>query len=381
MSKSLFAFLRLRCSLLMLAALELVACASPRPISGSLPDSDSAPPVEAAHKMVSMAAVGDMMFGGSSQPVMEQYGYDHPFATTRHILQAADLTIGNLETPLTDRGEPITEKQFLFRNPPGKVAPALKRAGFDIVSLANNHTLDYGAEGLRDTMEALQLHGVRYHGAGINSKEARKPALFELPNGQTAGFLAYSCTFPEEFWASAERAGTAFCHEQHVRADVAGLVAQQLDIIVVSFHWGAERTKELRPYQSLLAHAAIDSGADLVLGHHPHILQAVEHYREGLILYSLGNYTFGSRTQHARTSVIANITFKDGKFRKLEMIPINVNNFEVEFQPQLLLGQSAEAVHAELMELSTSTRLGFHNGLIVFEPESAGNEMQMSISH
>lgn len=379
MTKPLFAFSRW--GLLAPVAFGLAACAGiTPPMSDSLPDTP--PPIENGFKQViTVAAVGDMMFGGSSQPIMEQYGYDHPFAATRHILESADITLANLETPLTNRGEPITEKQFLFRNPPEKVAPALKRAGFDIVSLANNHTLDYGTQGLQDTLEALQNNGIRYHGAGMNSDEARKPVVYELPDGQTAGFLAYSCTFPEEFWAAADKAGTAFCHERHVRADVASLVEQKVDIIVVSFHWGAERARELRPYQPLLAHAAIDAGADVIIGHHPHVLQGIEYYREGLILYSLGNYTFGSRTQHARTSVIANMVFKDGKFSKLEMTPINVNNFEVDFQPRPLLDEAAQAVYAEIAGLSASTLLGFYNGLIVFEPKaSTPAEMQMSIS-
>jgi poly-gamma-glutamate synthesis protein (capsule biosynthesis protein) len=205
--------------------------------------------------------------------------------------------------------------------------------------------------------------------------------IFELPNGQKAGFLAYSCTFPEEFWATSDTAGTAFCHEQHVRTDVARLAEQKVEVIVVSFHWGAERVKELRPYQPLLAHAAIDAGADLVIGHHPHILQGIEHYQDGLILYSLGNFTFGSRTQHSRTSAVATIVFSGGKFGRLEMTPINVNNFEVDFQPRLLHGAEAEAVYAELTALSAA-RLDFHDDLIVFEPASSVQiETQISNSH
>jgi poly-gamma-glutamate synthesis protein (capsule biosynthesis protein) len=237
-------------------------------------------------------------------------------------------------------------------------------------------------EGLEDTIAAVQHHNKRHHGAGMNSGAARRPEIFEFPNGRKAGFLAYSCTFPEEFWAAAQGPGTAFCHERHVRADVAALAGQGVDIIVVSFHWGAERARELRPYQPLLAHAAVDAGADLVIGHHPHVLQGIEYYREGLILYSLGNFTFGSRTQHARTSVVANIAFRGGKFSRLEMVPINVNNFEVDFQPRLLSGEQAQAVQAELAELSASVRLVSHNGLIVFEPaqsEQAG--ARISDSH
>ncbi len=354
-------------SIFVLLLLLLAACTAVPSKLGTA-NGRSGTALNTSSDIITIAAVGDMMFGASSQGIMEEQGYDYPFATTRHILQAADLTIGNLETPLTNQGEPITTKEFLFRNPPEKVAPALQRAGFDIVTLANNHTLDYGSQGLLDTMQALEQRSIRYHGAGINSTEARKPVIFELSNGQKAAFLAYSCTFPEEFWATSKSAGTAFCHEQHVRSDVAMLAEQKMDIIVVSFHWGAERVQELRPYQPLLAHAAIDAGADLVIGHHPHILQAAEYYRDSLILYSLGNFTFGSRTLNARTSVVANIAFKGGKFSKLEMTPINVNNFEVDFQPRLLAAEQAEAVHAELAGLSSLPQLQFRNGLIVFEP-------------
>ncbi|HEY3487424.1 MAG TPA: CapA family protein, partial [Gammaproteobacteria bacterium] len=172
------ALFRIYQTLIPLTALLLAACGTvPQPkTSVTTPVADTG--------LVSLTAVGDMMLGGSSQPILEQRGYDYPFMPTRHILESADLTIGNLETPLTNQGAPITEKQFLFRNPPEKVAPALQRAGFDIVSLANNHTLDYGADGLLDTLTALRQYEIRYHGAGMTSADARKPVILELPNGQ-----------------------------------------------------------------------------------------------------------------------------------------------------------------------------------------------------
>src|SRR5690606_1761556 len=228
-------------------------------------------------------------------------------------LKNADLTIGNLETPLTDRGSPMVEKTYLFRNPPDKVAPALKSAGFDIVTLANNHILDYGVEGLRDTIRSLQDVGIAHVGAGMNLQEARRPVVLTLPDGQTVGFLGYSNTFPEEFWATPSSPGTAFGHVKHVQSDVQALVERNIDIIVVSFHWGRERQPRLRAYQPLLAHAAIDAGADLVLGHHPHILQGVERYKNGLVLYSLGNYTFSTFSNSVYTSVVAQIDFRNGR--------------------------------------------------------------------
>lgn len=302
-------------------------------------------------RVLTIAAVGDLMLGGSAESYLETLGYDYPFIPTRHLLAAADITIGNLETALTRRGEMLIEKKYRFRNPGDKVAPALKSAGFDIVSLANNHTLDYGYEGLRDSFSALEQAGIAHHGAGLNLTEARRPALFTLENGLKVGFLAYSNTYPEEFWATASRPGTAFGHEQHVRADVSKL-KKAVDTVVVSFHWGREGETDLQPYQIALAHAAIDSGADLVLGHHPHIVQAVEEYRGGLILYSLGNFVFGSFSNRVQYSVIANIHFNNGRYDRLEMIPVNVNNFQVYFQPQILAGRQAEAVFIDLQKQS-----------------------------
>ncbi len=301
---------------------------------------------------VTLVAVGDMMFGGKGTWLLEKNGYTYPFAGTKHLLQAADITIGNLETALTSQGEPRVEKKYLFRNPPEKVAPALAEVGFDIVSLANNHSLDYGEQGLIDTINILQEYGIHHHGAGMNLAEARQHVVITLPNKQKAGFLAYSNTFPEEFWATRRRAGTAFGHAHHVSEDVARLKALGVDIIVVSFHWGRESTTELREYQPLLAHTAIDAGADLVIGHHPHILQGVELYKNALILYSLGNYTFATYSTRVQTSVVANIEFRHGQVSGLMMTPININNFEVELQPQVLYDESAQSVFIELKKLS-----------------------------
>lgn len=318
--------------------------------------------------MVRIAAVGDIMLGGKAAPFLERKGYDYPFAATAHFLRDADLAIGNLETPLTDRGSSLVDKTYLFRNPPDKVAPALKSAGFDVVTLANNHSLDYGVEGLQDTFRALNNVGIKYVGAGMNLQEARQAVVLALPGGQTAGFLGYSNTFPEEFWATAASPGTAFGHVEHVRADIRALVNKGVDIIVVSFHWGRERQTELQPYQPLLAYAAIDAGADLIIGHHPHILQAVERYKDGLILYSLGNYTFTTFSNAVQSSVVAEIIFCNAKVDQLKMTPININNFQVELQPVVLVEEPAKQVFEEMRALSLqrTTNLEFESGKIAY---------------
>ncbi|GAB4507836.1 MAG: CapA family protein [Sulfuricaulis sp.] len=316
-----------------------------------------------------IAAVGDIMLGGTATPEMRKYGYDYPFELTKDILKQAQIVFGNLEGPLTDGGAAGTVKQYVFRSPPDKVAPALARAGFNVVSLANNHTLDYGPEGLEDTRAALEKAGIRHAGAGRNVTDARQP-VYMMANGTTVAFLAYSLTFPEEFWAGPDKPGTAFGHEKHVRADVA-TARQTADVVVVSFHWGQEGKTELRDYQTQLARAAIDSGASAVLGHHPHILQGVEHYKHGVILYSLGNFAFGSFSNTATRSAIALLTFRDRQWRELRLVPLNVKNAEVVFQPRPLVGRDATEVVEHLQQLSQSlgTMLENRDGVAVLVAE------------
>ncbi|HEY8554275.1 MAG TPA: CapA family protein [Burkholderiales bacterium] len=308
--------------------------------------------------VLTVAAVGDIMLGGTATPELERFGYDYPFERVGELLRAADIAFGNLEGPLTERGTPYP-KQYVFRSPPDRVAPALARAGFDVVALANNHSLDYGVEGLRDTIAALERVGIRYVGAGENLAAARRPALLEA-RGVRVAVLAYSLTFPEEFWATADAPGTAFGHEEHVRADVAA-ARRRADVVLVSFHWGGEGTTELRDYQRKLGHAAIEAGAAAVLGHHPHVLQGVERYRDGVILYSLGNFVFGSYSRTAVRSVIAFLDIAGGRVRELRLRPINVKNVDVVFRPQLLRGADADETVRTLQDLSLALGTALEN--------------------
>jgi poly-gamma-glutamate capsule biosynthesis protein CapA/YwtB (metallophosphatase superfamily) len=329
----------------------------------ALPAIKPAPPAPAEAKApaveIRIAAVGDIMLGGTAGPEMQKFGYDYPFERTQSFLKQAQIVFGNLEGPLTEGGATETPKKYVFRSPPDKVAPALARAGFNIVSLANNHSLDYGPQGLEDTRAALEKAGIHGVGAGRNLAEARAP-VYMVKGGSTVAFLAYSLTFPEEFWAGPDKPGTAFGHEQDVRADVAA-ARQKADIVVVSFHWGQEGKTELRDYQVQLAHAAIDAGANAVLGHHPHILQAVERYQDGVILYSLGNFAFGSFSNTATRSAIALLTFRDRRWSELSLLPINVRNAEVVFQPRPLAGRDAAEVVEQLQQLSQVRQTALEN--------------------
>lgn len=380
-----------RSFVLLLLLFGLAGCATVLPTTGEAPSEpqpepreevaapEAAPPEDEPPAPVAVepespgpiriTLVGDIMLGGSANEFMRRHGHDYAFAAVRSELDRADLLFGNLEGPLTDAGEPFPDKKYLFRTSPSRVAPALARAGFDVVSLANNHTLDYGNAGLLDTRSALFDQGIAAVGAGNDLDRARRAALIER-NGHTVGVLAYSNTYPEEFWATPEHAGTAFGHRAHVEADVKAL-NRQADIVVVSFHWGREATPELRSYQPMLAHAAIDAGADIVAGHHPHVLQGIERYGDGIIFYSLGNFTFGSYSEIARVSAIAHVTVSHNGPRSVELVPIDVYNPEVLFQPQPLTGEAADTVIRHLQSLSEP--LGTH-----FADDDGRAQLQLS---
>jgi poly-gamma-glutamate capsule biosynthesis protein CapA/YwtB (metallophosphatase superfamily) len=156
---------------------------------------------------ISIAAVGDIMIGNHTTYYIQKYGVDYPFDSTREILSQAHIAFGNLESPFTHTGTKF-DKRFNFKVPP-EFAPGLLRAGFDVVTLANNHILDYGIEGLENTLAVLDSIGLAYCGAGVTSDQAQQPAIIER-NGFRIGFLGYSMTFPEEFWATRTRGGTNY---------------------------------------------------------------------------------------------------------------------------------------------------------------------------
>jgi len=330
-------------------ALVLGACAT-APAPAPTPESKPASPAPVADGELRIAAVGDIMLGGTGTPEFEKFGYDYPFDKVRALLKQSQLVFGNLEGPLTHVEHEAVAKKYRYRSPPEKVAPALRNAGFNVVSLANNHAMDQGAEGLKHTIEALERAGIRHTGGGMNLAEARKPAILDAAGARVA-FLAYTLTFPEEFWATAQRPGSPFGHEAQVRADIAA-ATKQADIVLVSFHWGQEGKTELRDYQKQLGRAAIDAGASAVIGHHPHVLQGVERYRHGVILYSLGNFAFGTYGPEAFTSALAQLTFRARRLADVRLHPLNVRNAEVVFQPTPLAGAAADQVVDELQRLS-----------------------------
>ncbi|WP_127532516.1 CapA family protein [Paenibacillus kobensis] len=240
---------------------------------------------------VKLAFVGDIMLGSTVETTMRSKGLEYPFSGAVDYLALADLTAGNLENPITTRGTPAQNKQYVFKGAPD-LLPPLKDAGFDVVSVANNHTLDQGAEGLLDTIKHLDEAGVPSVGGGNDDTEAYAPVILEA-NGIKVAYLGISRVLPVTEWkADKNHPGVAEGYDPKRAVAAIEKAKEQADLVVVMVHWGVERAENPVDEQTNLGKQMIDAGADLIIGSHPHVLQGFEQYKGKWIAYSLGNFIF-----------------------------------------------------------------------------------------
>lgn len=238
---------------------------------------------------------GDIIFSGRAGELLDKKGYDYSYAALDGLFKKDDLTVVNLETPVTTGGVGAADKQFVFKGPP-KALDALKKAGVDAVNLANNHTLDQGEDGLRDTLSHLTQRGIPYVGAGLNSKEAYSAQYFER-KGIKIALLGFTRVIPKSDWmAGKNKPGLASVYDSAEGLKAIAQAKKQADLVVVVVHWGKERIEQYDSKQQSLGHSFIDAGADLVIGGHPHVLQGVEPYKGKWIVYSTGNFIFTRST-------------------------------------------------------------------------------------
>jgi poly-gamma-glutamate synthesis protein (capsule biosynthesis protein) len=309
-------------------------------------------PVPLQAEEVIINAVGDVMLAGRWASSLQKSGYDYPFRAVAAELKKGDITLANLESPLARGGKEFTDKKFRFRADP-EVAPALKESGINLVTLANNHIMDFGEQALLETLQHLDSAGIGRFGAGKNLAEART-AVHCTIKGKRFAFLGYSLTQPTGFFAGSSRAGTAPGYDTFFVTDITN-ARKQADHVIVSFHWGTEGLTDIQANQREVAHKAIDAGADVIIGHHPHVLRGIERYKRGIIFYSLGNFTFASKSRTADYSAIIRFRFDDGK-QEAEILPLDILYRRVKFQPQLLSGEPAGEVIERLNRLSRPYR-------------------------
>lgn len=314
--------------------------------------------------MIKLTAVGDIMMGNEVEAMIKRYGMKFPFQHVRSILKNSDITFGNLEAPLTNEtikavwdytkiiDTPLVIDGKVFRNVYCRAMPSsvegLIYAGFDVVSLANNHILDYGETGLFDTMKILSEHNIKYIGAGKNINDARKPVIIQVKN-MKVGFLAYS----DVYLASRQKPGVA--STKYIKKDIRKL-KDKVDITVVSIHGGMCIADHPLPDEIKMMHSIIDSGASLILRHHPHVIQGIEHYNKGVIVYSLGNFVFDCNIDplekdlaKARESMIFQCKLSKEGIEETEIIPVYINDY---YQPEVLSRNDKDKILSKMEKLS-----------------------------
>src|SRR5579872_731652 len=248
---------------------------------------------------------------------------DDPAAPMRDIASlfaAAYIAFVNLEAPFSDRGKP-PRHGMIFKTAP-EMIQALQLAGIDIVSTANNHARDCGDYGITFTLDWLEKHGIAVVGTGRDGDAAHNGAVLER-NGVKFGFLAY--TFDQSngnYKDSDDR--VAMIDPGDVADDISNL-KDHADVVIVSMHAGTEYQPKPNEQQRRFAHAAIDGGARIVVGHHPHVVQTVEEYKHGVIFYSLGNLIFDQfQRKETQQGLVVEAVFAGGWMIKYDLIPVDI---------------------------------------------------------
>ena len=235
----------------------------------------------------------------------------------RNVIGKADFFMVNQEFPFSSRGEEAPDKQFTFRLAPERVS-LFSEMGIDGVTLANNHALDFGREALMDSCETLDRAGIVHTGAGGNLEAARRPVIVEQ-KGKRIAVIGPTRVIPTADWAAGKQVpGMLAAYDMAILLEEIQKQRQENDFVVVYVHWGIEKEEKPQDYQRSMGRQMIDAGADLVIGAHPHVLQGIEYYKGKAIVYSLGNFVFGSSIP--RTALLKT-TWNEGKEPVLRLIP------------------------------------------------------------
>ena len=243
---------------------------------------------------LTLTFAGDIMLDrGVENSVIKNFNNDYSslFEKSKELsdlLKKSDITFANLEGPVSDQGADL-RNLYSFRMDPG-VIPTLKGAGMTVLSMANNHVGDWGRDAFTDTLSRLKENEILYTGGGNNSTEAETPVIIEK-YGMKIGYLAFSDVGPNWMEASTEKAGLLLANNPRF-SEIVTNASKQVDYLIVSFHFGDEYKEKHNARQEYLAHKAVDAGAKIIIGSHPHVTEDTEVYKNSFIAYSLGNFIF-----------------------------------------------------------------------------------------
>ena len=271
---------------------------------------------------VTIVAGGDVIGDRSIRTIIANEGAKAVFKGIAGILTKADLAFVNLETPLTSGGDPQTWKDVVFRGDP-RLAQGMADSGIDVVTMANNHAGDQGDSGLMDSIRHVRKAGIKVCGAGEDLAAARLPRFFTV-DGVRVAFLGFTDVLPVGFPATSASPGTS-----PGRSDVAAVkeavhrAAEKADYVVVAWHWNFEFTTAPSYLESSEGKAMIDAGADLVIGHHPHVLQGVQAYHGGFIAWSTGNLVFDHQSGSCAQTMLVRAELSKKRIA-VDLIPLTI---------------------------------------------------------
>jgi poly-gamma-glutamate capsule biosynthesis protein CapA/YwtB (metallophosphatase superfamily) len=322
-------------------ALTLASCAV-----ASTPTMD-----QATRGSLVIHGTGDVSLDPSQIPAFRTHGYDWAWSGLGGLFGRDDLTMVNLECPVTDIVDP-EPKAFTFRCDP-QALPAARRAGVDVMSQANNHAYDQGPAGLVDSVDTIRGAGLTSVGAGADEAAALRAARFEI-NGWTVAVVGIDQVLdPLDQVAGPTKPGTAAGHDFRLALRAVRDAAASSDLVLVMIHWGVELEARPRPYQFRQAHRMVDAGADVVFGAHPHVLQPMETYRGRPIFYSLGNLVWPRISKEASVTAVAEvIVAPDGTIRA-RMLPVEIVS---NGHPEVWAGRSTTALATPMTSRSASGR-------------------------
>ena len=279
---------------------------------------------------VSLIFAGDIMlsrFIGTLSARKNDWTF--PFRRIADTTRPADIAVGNLEGPISARGE-RAGSEHSFRADP-RAIQGLTFAGFDVVSIANNHIWDYGAEAFLDTLEILRKNGIQPVGGGEDYSKAHAPVIKEI-RGIRFAFLSYTNLISRSLAVESQTPAISFAEKEEIVRDIKE-ARKKSDVVVALFHWGDEYETRPNALQEDLAHAAIDAGAKLVIGHHPHTIQDTEEYNGGFIAYSLGNLVFDQNfSEETKRGLVLRVAVRGGTIESVEKLFVS---FTDEFEPVL----------------------------------------------
>lgn len=275
---------------------------------------------------VSLLAVGDVMLDRGTEKIVRKTYPFYPFEKMSPLIKKYNIAFCNLESIISDKGHPI-KKPITFEADP-RMLDILLKSGFNLINLANNHALDYGRRALLDCIRRLRKKGFKTLGAGNTLHEAYKPLILKV-NSIKIAFLSY-CTIPTGVPIRKNLPQTAVFNKDTAKYYLKKL-KDSVNFIVVSMHWGTEYTHRPNPRQRRIAHFLIDNGADIVIGHHPHVVQEIEYYHSGLIIYSLGNFIFDQRGKERNEGIIFTCKLTKNGIKDVVFIPYKIKRAQPEF--------------------------------------------------